>query len=268
MSRGAHPRSRSPLPRAVRVVAATAPLVFWAVIASAGMLAAWGLTATAAAPAPVIDGKIAEGEYASHYVARSIGMELHWTIEGDSIYIGLRAPTTGWLAVGWDPSGPIMQGEDILIGYIRGRELFLQDYFANSSVTHANDVSLGGRDDVLESSGSEDEQFTTIEFRRKLDTGDRFDRPITPGTHTVQLAYAPGDDFVTYHGEKRTVVRIDFLAGAAQEAGLFARPRSLGEGSDPLGPWLLTVATGVLAIVVLTAACLLWHGRGERRPLR
>jgi hypothetical protein len=159
-----------------------------------------------------------------------------------------------------------MEGEDILIGYIRGRELFLQDYFANSSVTHANDVSLGGRDDVLESSGSEDQQSTTIEFRRRLDTGDRFDRPITPGTHTVQLAYAPSDDFVTYHGEKRTVVKIDFVAGAAQEAGLFARPRSLDNGGNPLGPWLLTVATGVVAIASLVTAFFLWHGRGPQRP--
>lgn len=232
------------------------------------MLVFWGWAVATAAPAPVIDGKIAEGEYARHYIARSIGMELHWTVEGDSIYIGLKAPTTGWLAIGWDPSGPIMEGEDILIGYIRGKELYLQDYFANTSVTHANDVSLGGRDDVLESSGSEDQRSTTIEFHRKLDTGDRFDRPITPGAHTVQMAYAPTDDFVTYHGEKRTVVKIDFLAGGAQEAGLFARPRPIEAGKDPLVPWLLTVAAGVAVIAGLTAAYLLWPGRdrtGARR---
>jgi hypothetical protein len=223
-----------------------------------------GAGAVAAAP-PAIDGRITEGEYASHYQARRIGMELHWTIAGDSIYFGLKAPATGWLAIGWDPTGPIMEGEDIVLGYIRGKELFLQDYFANSSVTHANDVSLGGRDDVLESSGSEDQQSTTVEFRRRLDTGDRFDRPITPGPHTVQLAYAPSDDFVTYHGEKRTVVKIDFFAGGAQEAGLFARPRSLKEGRGSFGAWLLTVAAGVAAIAGLTAAYLLWPARGRGR---
>ncbi|OFX27446.1 MAG: hypothetical protein A2Z07_00740 [Armatimonadetes bacterium RBG_16_67_12] len=237
-------------------------LAFWAFTASAGMVSAPGLTAATAAAAPVIDGRIAEGEYASHYVARGIGMELHWTIEGDSIYIGLRAPTTGWLAIGWDPSGPIMEGEDILIGYIRGKELYLQDYFANTSVTHANDVSLGGRDDVLESSGSEDQESTTIEFRRRLDTGDKFDRPITRASHTVQLAYAPNDDFVTYHGEKRTVVKINFFEGGAQEAGLFARPRSR-EAWGGLGSWMLTVATGVVLIIGLTAAYLLWPRRDQ-----
>ena len=236
----------------------------WVLLAVLVLVAGGWVGAAAAAP-PAIDGRITEGEYASHYQAQRIGMEVHWTIEGDSIYFGLKVPATGWLAIGWDPSGPIMEGEDILIGYIRGKELFLQDYFANSSVTHANDVSLGGRDDVLEASGSEDRQSTTIEFRRRLDTGDRFDRPITPGPHTVQLAYAPSDDFVTYHGEKRTVVKIDFFAGGAQEAGLFARPRSLDGGRGPLVPWLLTVAAGVVTIVGLTAAYLLWPRRARVR---
>ena len=236
------------------------------VAAAVAVLLGWD--AAAAAPLPVIDGKITDGEYASHFLAKNIGMELHWTVEGDSIYIGLSAPTTGWLAIGWDPSGPIMEGEDILIGYIRGRELFLQDYYANRSVTHANDVSLGGRDDVLEASGTEDQSSTTIEFRRGLDTGDRFDRPITPGAHTVQLAYAPTDDFVTYHGEKRTVVRIDFFAGGAQEAGLFARPRALGTGNGPLKPWGLTVAAGVVVIIGVTTAYLLWPQRDRLPPQR
>jgi len=203
-----------------------APEVSVWVLLAVLVLVTWGWSgaaaAGAAAPLPSIDGRIAEGEYASHYQARGIGMELHWTIDGDFIYLGLRAPARGWLAIGWDPTGPIMEGEDILIGYIRGKELFLQDYFANTSVTHANDVSLGGRDDVLEASGTEDATGTTIEFRRRLDTGDRFDRPLGAGAHTVQLAYAPNDDFVTYHGEKRTVVKIDFLAGGAAETGLFA----------------------------------------------
>ena len=78
------------------------------VAAAVAVLLGWD--AATAAPAAVIDGKITEGEYASHYLARSIGMELHWTIEGDSIYLGLSATTTGWLAIGWDPSGPIMEG--------------------------------------------------------------------------------------------------------------------------------------------------------------
>jgi hypothetical protein len=232
-----------------------------AVAALMAVLLAWQRAGAAALP--TVDGRIVEGEYASHYLAPGIGMEVHWTIEGDFISFGLRAPARGWVAIGWDPAGPIMEGEDIILGYIRGKELFLQDYYANSSVTHANDVSLGGRDDVLESSGSEDETYTTIEFRRRLDTGDRFDRPITPGPHTVQLAYAPGDDFVTYHGEKRTVVTIDFFAGGTQEAGLFARPRSLDAGPSPLVPWLWTVAAGVIAITGVTVAYLLWP-----RPMR
>ncbi len=223
-----------------------------------------GLRGAASAPAqaqlPSIDGQIAESEYANRYLAEAIGMELHWTIEGEYIYIGLRAPAQGWVAVGWSPTGAIKDGADIVIGYLRGGELFFQDYFANTSVSHLNDVSLGGRDDLLESSGSEatgPQPQTTIEFRRRLDTGDKFDRPVVPGAQTVLLAYSPNDDFVTYHGEKRTVVKLDFFAGSAQEAGLFARSRALGF-DQLLQAWLWTVLTGVVMIIGLSAAYLLW----------
>lgn len=238
---------------------------WWSRAAVAIVVVAVAWTRAAGAPAPTIDGRITDGEYARHFQAQAIGMEVHWSIDGDSIYIGLRAPTKGWLAIGWDPTGPIKGGGDILIGYIRGKELYLQDYFANTSVTHGNDVSLGGRDDVLEASGSEDETSTTIEFRRRLDTGDRFDRPITNGVHTVQLAYAPTDDFVTYHGDKRTVVKIDFFAGGAQEAGLFARPRAVDAGQGPLAAWLVTVIAGVFVVIGLTVAVLLWPIRDGGR---
>lgn len=209
---------------------------------------------------PSIDGQIAEAEYRYRYFAEAIGMELHWTIADEYIYIGLRAPAQGWVAVGWGPTGAIKDGADILIGYLRSGELFLQDYFANTSISHLNDVSLGGRDDLLESSGSEvtgPQSQTTVEFRRRLETGDKFDRAITPGVQTVLLAYSPNDDFVTYHGEKRTVVNIDFFAGGAQETGLFARPRAL-EPDQLLQAWLWTIFAGVVMIVGLSAAYLLW----------
>lgn len=234
------------------------------ILLAAAALSGWTDSATAASVLPpAIDGQIVGSEYANHYLAESINIELHWTIEGDFIYIGLRVPTRGWVAIAWDPSGPIMEGEDIIIGYVKEGSLYLQDYFAVTSVSHASDVSLGGRDDLLEKAGAESEQGTVLEFRRKLDTQDRFDRPLAKGTHTVQLAYAPNDDFLTYHGEKRMVVNIDFFAGGAQETGLFARPRSVEASGSLLRSWLLTVITGVALITGFSVAYLLWPTRRD-----
>ncbi len=225
--------------------------------------------ALAQAQLPSLDGQITEDEYSHRYVAEAIGMELHWTIADEYIYLGLRAPAQGWVAVGWSPTGAIKEGADILIGYLRSGELFLQDYFANTSISHLNDVSLGGRDDLLEASGSEvtgPQPQTTIEFRRRLETGDKFDRPIAVGAQTVLLAYSPNDDFVTYHGEKRTVVQIDFFAGGAQETGLFARSRAL-EPNELFQAWLWTIFSVVALIAGLSAAYLLWPMKqsGETR---
>jgi hypothetical protein len=215
------------------------------------------LQGTTLAQPPSIDGQIADQEYRFHYVAEPLGIALHWTIEGEYLYVGLTAPTLGWVAVGWGSTGAIKEGADILLGYLRDGELYLQDFFANSSVSHLSDVSLGGRDDILESSGSETVQRTTIEFRRRLNTEDRFDRPLAPGVQTVLLAYSSADDFITYHGERRVVTQIDFFAGAAQKAGLYEPPGDVGV-SGLLRDWGLTLLTGVLMTIGLGVAFFLW----------
>jgi hypothetical protein len=52
---------------------------------------------------------------------------------------------------------------------------------------------LGGRDDILESGGTGDGTHTVIEFKRRLDTGDRFDKVLAPGGR-VSIIWAMADD--------------------------------------------------------------------------
>lgn len=157
-----------------------------------------------------LDGIIEEGEYTRSYRDEATGIELYWTIRGDEIFIGLRCPDRGWVAVGLGGEGPMMKGADILIAYVDSEGLHVQDNFANDFVAHTADVKLGGRDDILESAGAESEQGTVIELRRKLDTGDAYDQPIVPGKMRVLLAHADADDFTSYH-KSRFVAMLDLL---------------------------------------------------------
>ncbi|MFQ6033972.1 MAG: DOMON domain-containing protein [Candidatus Bipolaricaulia bacterium] len=171
-------------------------------------------TSTPAATAggsPTLDGQIAEGEYAHRYHDETTGIDLYWTVLGDQIYFGLRSPGSGWVALALSPSGPVMQGGDIIIGYLSDG-LHIQDEYADSPMSHKADTELGGQDDILEAAGSTDDGGTTIEFRRKLDTGDRYDQPITEGEEEVQLAYSDSADFASYHS-KRAIVTLQFLGG-------------------------------------------------------
>jgi hypothetical protein len=166
-------------------------------------------------PPPTIDGAIADGEYGHSYRDEDVGMELHWSVIGDKLYIGLRSPGHGWLAVGFDPDGPMMRGADIVIGYVQDGQAFANDDYSDTQVSHKPDTDLGGTDDVAEVAGSEDEQGTTLEFVRPLDTGDSYDKPITPGEKFVMLAYAEEDNWTAYHA-KRGTVQIDFFASGGE----------------------------------------------------
>ncbi len=160
--------------------------------------------------AATLDAIIEEGEYTKSYRDEATGMELHWTIVEDEIFIGLRCPDRGWVAVGLGGEGPMMKGADILITYVDSEGLHLQDNFANDFVSHTADAKLGGRDDILESAGAESEQGTVVELRRKLDTGDPFDQAIVPGKMRVLLAHSDSDDFTSYH-KSRSVTMLDLF---------------------------------------------------------
>ena len=168
----------------------------------------------AAVPLPNVNGTIAAGEYQHHYHNDQTGIDLYWTIAGKLIYFGLTSTKQGWVALGLDPDGPMMQGSDILIGYVKDGQTYMSDEYSDTPTSHTADTRLGGRDDILEMAGSEGAQGTTLEFSRKLKTGDEHDKAITPGRHTVLLAYSDADDITSYHGQGgklRAIAFIDFF---------------------------------------------------------
>lgn len=173
---------------------------------------------------PTIDGKIGADEYAQHYMDPDLNMEVHWTIDDEFIYIGLKAPTTGWVGIGWRPGIPLEEleegkkGVDQYMGYVAGGVLSMLDAFQEAPAGAPKpDADLGGTDDILEKAGSEDSSGTAIEFKRKLNTQDKFDNPV-PAQGEVYLAYGPNDadDFTTYHGPNRKEVIVNFVTGKVE----------------------------------------------------
>ncbi len=163
---------------------------------------------------PKVDGTIGPDEYEHQYRIDQVNMDLYWTIHGDRIYFGLHSAAQGWLAVGFDPDGPAMQGADIVFGWVEGDTVVINDEHAPTLSSHVKDVDLGSRDDLLQRAGSEDEQGTTLEWVRRLLTGDSKDRSITAGKHLLMLAYSESDDPTGYHGEaglRRALIFLDFF---------------------------------------------------------
>jgi hypothetical protein len=130
-----------------------------------------------------------------------------WNIDGENIDIILSAPTTGWIAVGFDP-GRMMKDANIIIGYVENNEVFIRDDFGAGYTKHKADTDLGGTDDITIKGGSEINGKTTLEFSIPLHSLDSNDRILEQGEeYKLIFAYGKKDDFTSYH-KFRTSIKV------------------------------------------------------------
>jgi len=129
-----------------------------------------------------------------------------WKIENEEIHIILSAPTTGWIAVGFNPSR-MMKDADILIGYVKDGKVFMEDHFGAGYTKHKLDTDLGGTDDITVISGYEGEDKTTLEFSIPLHSWDSNDQKLEKGEeYKIIFAYGKKDDFKSYHKLRTSLI--------------------------------------------------------------
>jgi hypothetical protein len=143
------------------------------------------------------DSVIEQGEYDKSLTYGDV--ELHWTSDEQYIHIGLKAKTTGWVALGIQP-GTTMKDSDMILGLVQDGTVEIHDQFSTGTYgPHRDDTDLGGTDDIIEYNGKEDDGFTIIEFKRKLDTGDTYDLPLSAGINKIIWAYGSQDSADVKH---------------------------------------------------------------------
>lgn len=179
-------------------------------------------TASLAAPTfPQVDGQISRGEY-DHLYRDLSGLILYWKIDQDKklIYLGLKSPVQGRVALSLEPTGPGMRGGDILVGFVKDGQVEAQDGYADKATGYTPDSELaGGKDDILSKAGSSSRsEGTTIELVRALDTGDSFDKPIRPDKMRVQLSYSEIANFIGLYGDRWVTISVDFYTGIVEPA--------------------------------------------------
>jgi hypothetical protein len=127
------------------------------------------------------------------------GFTLRWaTVEGNNLAVQLNGPTTGWVAVGFDPT-QMMLNANIIIGYVASGTPELRDDWGWQTTSHRDDTLLGGTSDLTVDGGFESGGSTEIHFTIPLDSGDAYDKALVPGeTYPIILARsADGQDNFT-----------------------------------------------------------------------
>lgn len=140
---------------------------------------------------------------------------LSWTVKEDVISIQASAKTLGWVAIGFEPTEQ-MKDADMIIGFFDSKGSTVIDAFSTGPIgPHPDDISLGGTNDVISSSMTQRNGWTTLSFERKLVTGDKFDHPLS-GDKPIQViwSYGTSTDLKKYHETKRGSADINFIDGS------------------------------------------------------
>jgi hypothetical protein len=140
---------------------------------------------------------------------QAIGMTLEWKFDGSDVQFHVTTPSKGWIGVGFDPS-TIMRGANFILVYVKDGQAYGTDQYGSQLTNHEPDTALGGQDNVTVVSGTETSSGTEVTFRIPVDSGDQYDKVLSPGTeHTILLAYSDADDFETQHKpDARTKVKV------------------------------------------------------------
>jgi hypothetical protein len=140
-------------------------------------------------------------------------MTFQWKVDGDNLHVGLKAKTSSWVGIGFNPTEG-MKDANFILGYVKGDKVKITDHYGTTARQHNKDSKSGGQDNITNAAGNEANGFTEISFTIPLNSGDAKDGAILPDKeNVVLLAYGPGrDSFKTRHAFK-TALKIDFATG-------------------------------------------------------
>jgi len=146
------------------------------------------------------DGIVGANEYARSMLLREPGssgysggdLEISWKNDAQFLYVGLNGSTKGWISLGFEPT-VWMKDADIIIGSVeKGKATVLDENCTGNYGPHLNDTELVGTYDIIESGGEENGNWTVIEFKRKMNTRDKFDKAFISGQR-VFIIWAMAD---------------------------------------------------------------------------
>jgi hypothetical protein len=149
------------------------------------------------------DGIITEGEYAQMQQMDD-NYYVYWNTDDEYIYVGVKVKTQGW--IGFGVNFNIMAGSeyyiyaDMVFGQFVNGEGKVYDGYAYASSTFGADSLFKANDDLVASGITRDSEYTTMEFKRALNTGDDvYDCVYKPGeSNYVVWCYASTDKMLAW----------------------------------------------------------------------
>lgn len=160
---------------------------------------------------PPVNMTILGTKYTNHFFDKKTKINLFWKINDGKIHFALESPGQGWVGIGFNPKGPVMNGADIFMGFVKDGKTYINEEYANTPYSHEPIVQAGGKDCILSYKGKSTSNGTILTFTRNLKSCGLHDKTIENKNMTVMLAYSDGKNFTKYHGPNHNEVQINFF---------------------------------------------------------
>ncbi len=123
------------------------------------------------------------------------GIDFECKIQETEVLITVKAPTTGWVGVGFNSQNSIV-GSDLRLFHIIDGKSEATDLYVKAAGDPRKDNTLGGTYDMTILKAQETKKSTLIQFSIPLDSNDPYDFKHEPGkAFWLILAYSVSDDF-------------------------------------------------------------------------
>jgi len=138
----------------------------------------------------------------TNYMETELGMDIYWEFsENDELYIAVKAPVSGWISIGFEPSR-IMKDAKIIIVGLDEDEVILEEHYGNSMISHRKI-----EEKYIENYyGERTEEYSMAEIKIPLNEESRYNT-IKPNSKikTIIAYHSDSDNFARKHSQRDTI---------------------------------------------------------------
>lgn len=135
-------------------------------------------------------------------------MMVTWWHEDDRIFFEMRAPTDGWVAIGFNSTENV-EGAYLLMGSVQYDVTEVVEHYTISPGNYKPITELGAEAQLDDVFGTQTDSLTTIEFSVPVTAFSDYQKDLSVGnTYVMILAYSQEDDF-QHHSIMRTSVDVE-----------------------------------------------------------
>lgn len=134
---------------------------------------------------------------------RKNNMTVRWKMEKEHIHFEMKAPTNGWVAIGFNETTSLA-GTYLLMGRIRNGKAEVVEHYTDKPGSYKPISEYGIASQINTISGDEKGNMTKLKFSIPISKSSKYHKQLSTDTKwTLLLAYSVDDDF-QHHSIMRT----------------------------------------------------------------